>query len=215
MNDEETAVPGHEPGAPAQDTAPDDVGGPSSAASPGCGTVVLSRVRGSCRDALRGYAVLIDDTQVGSIGRGQTLRFEVSPGAHRLQLKIAWCTSRPLTASVEEGRTAWFICSPGDDASEGLDAVGANREDYITLQQTSGPIVMAKTSMDRGTRLLVATAFGSFAGGIALIGALIWHYTGLAPKAANTFAGASLAVALTSVIAFRLGRRKAGRHPHK
>lgn len=176
---------------------------------------MLSRVRRSYRDALRDYAVLIDDTQVGSIGRGQTLRFEASPGAHRLQLKIGTCTSRPLTASVEEGRTAWFTCSPGGDASEGLDAVLANREDYITLQQTSGPIVMAKTATDRGTRLTAATAFGSFAGGIALIGSLIWHYTGLAPKADNAFAGASLAVTLASVVAFRLGRRKAGRHPHK
>ncbi|MFB7338220.1 hypothetical protein ACFC00_42515 [Streptomyces adustus] len=88
MNDEERAVSAHEPSAPAEATEPDDVSGPSEAASLGYGTVVLSRAQSSYRDALRGYAVLIDDTQVGSIRRGQTLRFEMSPGEHQLQLKI-------------------------------------------------------------------------------------------------------------------------------
>ncbi|MFI0967650.1 hypothetical protein ACH4S8_40690 [Streptomyces sp. NPDC021080] len=213
-NDEERSASAHEPSAPAEATEPDGVGTPSAAASLGHGTVVLSRAQSSYRDALRGYAVLIDAAQVGSIRRGQTLRFEMPPGEHRLRLKIDWCTSRPLTVLVEEGRTVCFICSPGGDASKALDAVSANRGDYITLQQTSEPIVTAKTPLDRGARLLVATAFGFFAGGITLIGALIWHCTGLAPKADNAVVGASLAVTLASMIAFRLRRRKVRHHPH-
>ncbi|MFB7338221.1 hypothetical protein ACFC00_42520 [Streptomyces adustus] len=82
------------------------------------------------------------------------------------------------------------------------------------MQQTLEPIVMAKTPMDRGTRLMVATALGFFAGGITLIGALIWRYTGLAPTADNAVAGVSLAVTLASMIIFRLLRRKARQHPH-
>ncbi|MDV9172495.1 hypothetical protein R6V09_20605 [Streptomyces sp. W16] len=174
---------------------------------------MLSRARDGYRDMLRGYAVLIDDTQVGIIRRGQTVRFEVPPGEHRLQLKVAWCTSRPLTALVEEGGTVSFMCAPGGDASEALAAVSVDKDDYITLQQTSEPIVMTKTPMDRGTRLSLATTFGLFAGGITLTGALIWHYTGVAPKADNAVAGVSLAVTLISTIAFRLRRWKAGRHP--
>ncbi|MFJ9542450.1 hypothetical protein ACIRPX_35040 [Streptomyces sp. NPDC101225] len=121
----------------------------------------------------------------------------------------------PQTDQVEEGKTVCFICSPDGDASEGLGAVSANRGDYITLQQASEPIGTAKTPMDRGTRLLVATAFGFVAGGITLIGALIWHYTGLAPRADNAVAGAGMAVTLASVIVFRLRRQKARQYPRK
>ncbi|MET7988425.1 MULTISPECIES: hypothetical protein [unclassified Streptomyces] len=212
MDDEAPAVPVRESGASAEGAEPDAESGPS-ADSPGHGTIVLSRVRGSYRDALRGYAVLIDDAQVGSIRRGQTLRFELPPGTHQLQLKIDWCTSRPLTVLSEEGRTVYFACSPGGDASEALNAVSAGSGAYITLRQTPEPIVMAKTPVDRDTRLLLGTACGFFTGGVTLIGALIWHCTGLAPKADNAVAGASLAVTLASMIAFRLRRRKAGRHP--
>ncbi|MFI6402058.1 hypothetical protein [Streptomyces sp. NPDC050548] len=106
-------------------------------AVPAHGTLVLSRERGGCRDMLRGYDVLIDDTRVGSIRRGKTVRFEVPPGEHRLQLKIAWCSSRPRTVLVEEGGTVNFMCAPGGDASEGIAAITVDKDDYITLQQTS------------------------------------------------------------------------------
>lgn len=136
MGDGEGAVPARRPGAPTEATETDDVGGPSAVAAPlGQGAVVLSRVQEGYRDALRRYAVLIDDTQVGSIGRGQTLRFEVPSGTHQLQLKIAWCSSQPLTAIVEPGKTVCFTCSPGGDASEGLVAVGADRGDYIACSR--------------------------------------------------------------------------------
>ncbi|MEV0739485.1 hypothetical protein AB0I51_26900 [Streptomyces sp. NPDC050549] len=186
MDDEERAVPTH-------------------------GTVVLSREWGGYRDMLRAYDVFIGDTRVGGVRRGKTVRFEVPPGEHRLQLKIARCSSRPLTVFVEEGRTVCFVCAPGGDASDALAAVG--KDDYITLQPTREPIVMTKTPMDRGTRLSLATAFGVLGGGIALTGALIWHYTGVAPKADNAVAGVSLVVTLVSVIAFRFRRWKAGRRP--
>lgn len=66
---------------------------------------------------------------------------------------------------------------------------------------------MAKTPLDRSTRLLMGAAFGFFGGVIMLIGALIWHYTGLAPEADNALAGAGIAVTIASMIVFRLGRR--------
>ncbi|MEV0906723.1 hypothetical protein [Streptomyces hokutonensis] len=108
---------------------------------PAHGTVVLSRVRGGYRDMLRGYDILIDDTRVGSIRRGRTVRFQVPPGEHRLQLKIAWCSSRPLTVLVEEGGTVGFMCAPGGDASDALAAVTVDKDDYISLRQTSWPTV--------------------------------------------------------------------------
>ncbi|MER5601099.1 hypothetical protein [Streptomyces sp. NPDC002265] len=202
-------MPAHEPSASAQAGKSDDGGGLSAAAAPlEHGTVVLSRVQASSRDALRRYAVLLDNAQVGSIGRGQTLRLEVPSGAHRLQLKIDWCSSRPLTALVEPGQTVYFLCAPGGDATQGLADASTNRDHYITLQQTPEPAVIAKTPLDRRTRLQTGAAIGFFGGGITLTGALIWHFTGVAPEADNTVAGASLAVTLASLIVFRLGRRQ-------
>jgi hypothetical protein len=192
---------------------PGDVGG-ASAAPPGHGAIVLSRAHGGHRDALRGYAVLVDDAQVGSIRRGQTLHFQLPPGPHRLQLKIARWTSRPLTALVEEGRTVCFVCSPGGDASEALAAVSTGRSDYITLRQTSEPTLMTKTPTGRDERLLVGAAFGFLAGCVTLLGALVWHATGVAPRADEAVAGTSLAVTLASMIVFRLLRHRAGQRPH-
>ncbi|MFE2425847.1 hypothetical protein ACFXJ5_03645 [Streptomyces sp. NPDC059373] len=176
------------------------------------GTIVLSRAQDGYRDLLRRYAVLIDDTQVGWIARGQTLRFDVPAGPHRLQLKISWCSSAPLTAMVEAGETTSFLCAPGGEASETLTSVTAGAGDYIALRPTPEPIAVVKTALDGGTRFRLATALGFFGGGFTFIGAWIWHYTGVARDADNVVVGVSLAVALASMLAFRLGRRRrAGR----
>lgn len=41
----------------------------------------------------RSYRVLVDGEEVGRLANGRTLRFEVRPGAHRLQVAIDWCSS--------------------------------------------------------------------------------------------------------------------------
>ncbi|WP_055586120.1 hypothetical protein, partial [Peterkaempfera griseoplana] len=205
MNDEERSAPTRQPGAPAG-AAP---AGPGNDAAPaGQGTVVLSRVQDGYRDALRRYTVLVDDATVGTIRRGRTLRLALPAGPHRLQLKVDWCASRPLTAVVEPGGTVSFVCSPGGDASEGLGAVGAGRDDYITLQQTPEPVVVTRTSPDRRTRFLLGAAFGFFAGALTLVAALVWHFTGAAPRADEAVAGTGLVVTLGSMTAFRFGRRR-------
>ncbi|NEA64650.1 hypothetical protein [Streptomyces sp. SID12488] len=152
--------------------------------------------------------VLIDDTEVGRVGRGQTLHLDVPSGAHQVQLKVDWCSSEPLVAVVEPGETVFFACCPGGAASDGLRAVIDNKDDYITLRQTPEPIVMAKSPLDRRTRFLLGAAFGFFGGGLTLIGAWIWRYTGVASGAADVVAGVSLAVVLASMIVLWLCRRR-------
>ncbi|MGH1553752.1 hypothetical protein ACRAWF_22540 [Streptomyces sp. L7] len=112
MDDEERAVPAH-------------------------GTVVLSRVRGGYRDMLRGYDVLIDDTRVGSIRRGKTVRFRSAARRTPAPAEDRLVQQPALTVLVEEGGTAGFLCAPGGDASDALAAVSVGKDDYITLQQTS------------------------------------------------------------------------------
>ena len=176
------------------------------------GTIVLSRARGGYRDVLRRYAVLVDDTKVGRIGRGETLRLDVPAGAHRLQLKIDWCSSAPLTAVVEGGEAVGFACAPGGEASEALNSVTAGRNAYIILEPATESPVAASVPPSRAARFRLATAFGFFGGGLTLIGAGIWHLTGLAPDADNAVGLVSLLFTLACMIAFRTGEpRKAGR----
>ena len=139
------------------------------------GTLVVSRARDGYRDRFRRYKVFIDDAQVGLIGRGQTLRFDLPAGPHRLQLRIAWCSSPTLTATVEAGETTSFRCAPGGDPSEALDAVTVGAADYIALQQTDEPMEAPRAPRNGTTRFRLATALGFLAGCLALIVAWIWH----------------------------------------
>ncbi len=125
------------------------------------GTLVVSRAPDGGRDRFRRYKVFVDDTQVGLIGRGQTVRFDLPAGPHRLQLRIAWCSSPTLTAMVEPGEATSFRCAPGGDPSEALDAVTVGAADYIALQQTDEPIEAAETPRNGRTRFrIVALRIG-------------------------------------------------------
>ncbi len=59
-------------------------------------------------DAARAYRVLIDGVVVNRIKQGKTLQVDVPPGEHRLQLKIDWCSSKPLSFAVAEGERLTF-----------------------------------------------------------------------------------------------------------
>lgn len=174
----------------------------------GDGILLLARARGGYRDALRRYAVLVDGVQVGRVARGETVRFELPAGVHRLQLKIDWCTSPARVAVVEAGRTVCFACAPGGDATEGLAAVGAGSGDYITLERTPEPVEKGVAPTGGRARLQLGAAFGFFAGCFAVIGAWGSRLAGAAPDVAGPVLVAGLGVVIVSMIVFRLARRR-------
>jgi len=45
---------------------------------------------------LRNYRIFVDGVFVGTIANGRTKEIEVSPGPHKLILKIDWCSSPAL-----------------------------------------------------------------------------------------------------------------------
>ena len=53
-------------------------------------------------DRIRKYRVLVDGTEVGQVGDGESLTHEVQPGSHTVQAKIDWCGSRVLDIEVPE-----------------------------------------------------------------------------------------------------------------
>ena len=141
-------------------------------------TIVVSRAPDGGRDQFRRYKVFVDDTQVGLIGRAQTLRFDLPAGPHRLRLKIAWCSSPTLTAMVEPGESTSFRCAPGGEPSEALSAVTVGAADYIALQQTDEPMEAARALRYATNRFRLATALGFLGGCLALIGVWIRHQAG-------------------------------------
>lgn len=77
----------------------------------GGGSLHHPRVLGDgWQDRFRAYVVLIDDRGVGKLKRGESARFELSPGPHTVQVAIDWKRSAAFDISGEE-RLA-FLCGP-------------------------------------------------------------------------------------------------------
>lgn len=88
-------------------------------------TILLRRARGM-HDLIRDYKVFLDDREVAHISHGGECRFTVAPGAHRIQLRIDWCSSPELRVHVGEGEE--FIMDCGNNVSNPLAVLV-----YITL----------------------------------------------------------------------------------
>jgi hypothetical protein len=100
--------------------------------------IVLSRLRRPLGDLLQAYAVFVDGSRRGEIRRGQTLRFDVSPGEHRLHLEIEFCRSRELTLAVSPGEEVRLTCRARPPM---LGWAVTSRDDYVVLEIAgAGPI---------------------------------------------------------------------------
>lgn len=51
--------------------------------------------------------MFIDGKEVGKIANGSSEEYQVDPGSHTLQCKIAWCSSPALTIVVKEGENSF------------------------------------------------------------------------------------------------------------
>jgi hypothetical protein len=100
------------------------------------GSVTLIRDTGYV-DAARAYKVLLDGAVVNRIKQGATLRFEVPPGEHHLQLKIDWCSSRAVVFSVADNDNVTFHVKSNlrSRVFQTLYIVLFARDEYILLEQ--------------------------------------------------------------------------------
>jgi hypothetical protein len=71
--------------------------------------VSISRDSGYA-DRLRVYRVICDDVEIGRIANGKSGDFAIAPGAHRLILRVDWCSSNELAFTVGNDQTARFSC---------------------------------------------------------------------------------------------------------
>jgi hypothetical protein len=56
----------------------------------------------------RNYTIFIDGQKVGTIGNGQLIQWETSPGQHKISAKIDWCSSQEITFATEENVSKTF-----------------------------------------------------------------------------------------------------------
>jgi hypothetical protein len=74
------------------------------------GSLLVRPLADGWQDRFRAYVVLIDNRAVGKLKRGESARFELSPGPHTVQVAIDWKRSAALEITGEE-RLA-FLCGP-------------------------------------------------------------------------------------------------------
>lgn len=143
--------------------------------------IILTRSDGFKTDRLRAYQVYVDGNKVGRIKAGQSERFGLPPGRHRLQLKQDWASSEKLLVDLGADDRAQFVCAPRvkeNDVSvtSGLrmvywSSLGCRR--YIDLQH--GDHLPVETE----SRSRWQTLSGPMLVGIALlIGIAYWALTG-------------------------------------
>ena len=61
-------------------------------------------------DRGRKYKIYLDDKYVGDISRDETKKFEVSPGDHRIMLKIDWVSSNTLVFNAHINDDIYLEC---------------------------------------------------------------------------------------------------------
>jgi hypothetical protein len=171
------------------------------------GTVVLVRTKAGYRDSRRRYKVFLDGVEVGRIKRGETLRFPVGEGEHRLQLKIDWCASRPCVFAVGQGGTAAFGCGPGGPPG-GFDAITVGAADYIALQPVEDPALVEAIAPSGGFRLFSVFGVVFFLACFCVIAGGIWHLADSRSHAADALLGVGIVVFYLCVVLFRFFKKR-------
>lgn len=109
-------------------------------------TITLNRDSGYT-DRLRDYRVLLDGSEIGRIGNGETRSFEIPPGQHRLSVKVDWCASDEIEFLAVQDQTTTFNCgSPlrGAKLIFALYYVLFARRKYLCLRPVSRLISTAR-----------------------------------------------------------------------
>ncbi|MEU6187853.1 hypothetical protein [Nocardia sp. NPDC047038] len=96
--------------------------------------ITVQRRPGPYMDVLRKYRVFIDGTEVGRIGRGETITTTVDSGSHEVQLKLDWATSPTVNVDLATDETRQLYCEPGANPLTALYYTTFGRRRYIKLR---------------------------------------------------------------------------------
>ncbi len=92
-------------------------------------------------DRLRKYRIMVDDVCLGYIKNGETKKFEIPPGRHRIYLKIDWCRSNELEFILEKGEKAIFDCGNATKWYNVLLYISFLKNKYLWLRKQGKEII--------------------------------------------------------------------------
>jgi hypothetical protein len=91
--------------------------------------------RGGYADALRSYKIFVNDEPVGSIARNATLELDVPSGPLKVEARVDWGRSRPLTIEAAPNQTIEVEVSNNWGAFLSLWAITFGYRSYLILKQ--------------------------------------------------------------------------------
>jgi hypothetical protein len=101
--------------------------------------MILTRFS-SLADWIRVYAIIVDGKDSGCIRAGETLQLSLSPGNHKIYLKIDWCRSNAIDFEVKEADETKFECGSsltGWRLLLGLIYISFWRNKYLWIRQVA------------------------------------------------------------------------------
>lgn len=75
-------------------------------------TIEVRRSEDDARDRGRNYRIEIDGTRVGTLERGETAKYRVSPGRHTVRARIDWTGSPALRVDVSADAPTRVLVAP-------------------------------------------------------------------------------------------------------
>jgi hypothetical protein len=97
-------------------------------------TVLVVRRVPSAKDREYPWRVLVDGRQRAEIGDDSTVQIGLTPGEHRVSLRVKWCGSRELPVTIQPGEIVRVECRPNAKPLLALLYITLWRNDYIALE---------------------------------------------------------------------------------
>ena len=97
-------------------------------------TVLVIRRQASSQDREYPYRVTVDGRQRAEVGDDSTVQIGLTPGDHRVALRVKWCGSRELPFSIAPGEIVRMQCRPNVRPLLALLYITLWRNRYIALE---------------------------------------------------------------------------------
>jgi hypothetical protein len=96
--------------------------------------LVIRRLPRPKQDRDFSYRVLVDDKPRAEVGDDSTVQIGLTPGEHRVRLRVKWCGSREVPFTIQPGEILRMECRPKGNPLMALLYVTLLRNHYIALE---------------------------------------------------------------------------------
>jgi hypothetical protein len=96
--------------------------------------LVIRRLHRPSQDRGYSYDVMVDGQKRAQIGDDSTVQIGLTPGEHRVRLRVKWCGSREMPFTLAPGEILRMECRPKSRPLLALLYITIWRNDYIALE---------------------------------------------------------------------------------